>query len=222
MTKTGGEQPVPHSHASTGTDGRMRAPSAGRNTGPILKAMAAHVPADGIALELASGTGEHAVAYARRFPQVTWQPTDIAADRLASIDAWRAAERVENLRVAQHLDASGPDWQTGPFDLVVVVNLFHLVSESTARNVIGGVARSLRPGGRFFVYGPFRTGGRFRSAGDQGFHQRLQDNDAAIGYKDLEWIEQTCATAGLARTELIEMPANNLSLVMVRDAIGEK
>jgi hypothetical protein len=213
MNGKAGEHPKIHSNADTGADGRMVAPSAARNIQPILQALAEHVPAEGRALEIASGTGEHAIAFARAFPRVIWQPTDIAPDRLASIEAWRAAERAENLEPAQWLDASVPAWNAGRFDLAVTVNLFHLIPEQAARSVVAGVARALVPGARWFVYGPFRSAGRFRSPGDESFHERLTESDPAIGYKDIEWLIETCADAGLEWDDLISMPANNLALV---------
>lgn len=211
MTEVG-EQPVVHSNADALGDGRLSAPSARRNIGPIVEALRAHVPAHGRVLEIASGTGQHAVACARAFPGLDWQPTDITPERLASIDAWRAAEGIENMRVAQWLDATAPDWQVAPADLVVIVNLMHLIPEPDAANVIRGAARALKPGGRLFLYGPFRTNGTFRSEGDAAFDARLRAADPEIGYKDLEWIEARAETAGLARCALTEMPASNLAL----------
>ncbi|WP_283401464.1 DUF938 domain-containing protein [Aliiroseovarius halocynthiae] len=194
----------------------MSAPSAARNMPPILEAMTPFVPAQGVALELASGTGEHIVEYANSFPNVIWQPTDIDPDRLNSIDAWRADKGIQNMRMAQYLDASAPSWRTGPMAMIMTVNLMHLIDAQTAQAVIAGVARNLSPGAHWFLYGPFRTGGAFRSAGDESFHASLTAHDPQIGYKDLEKVEAWCAEAGLRRAELIEMPANNLALVLRR------
>lgn len=199
-----------HSNATPLDDGRLSAPAAVRNTPAILAALAPLVPKTGRALEIAAGTGEHAVALARAFPGLDWQPTDIVDERLASVDAWRAAEGVENMRVAQWLDASTPDWAVDPVDMVYLANLFHLIAAEAAANVIRGAARALVPGGLFVAYGPFRTGGAFRSESDAAFHARLSASDPGIGYKDLEWIEEIAAAAGLARAARIEMPANNL------------
>lgn len=201
-----------HSNADEMDDGRLSAPAAMRNARAIVEALAPLLPTEGRVLEIAAGTGEHAVALARAFPGLDWQPTDIAPERLASIDAWRAAEAVENMRVALYLDAGTPDWRVGPVDVVYLANLFHLIAAPAAANVIRGGARVLRPGGRFFAYGPFRTGGTFRSQGDRAFHARLTTADPATGYKDADWIEATAVEAGLARVAMIEMPANNLIL----------
>jgi SAM-dependent methyltransferase len=210
---TRGDKPV-HSNAEALGDGRLSAPAATRNVGPIVAALAPQVPASGLVLEIAAGTGQHAVACARAFPGLTWQPTDIAPARLASIDAWAAAEGLANIRAAAFLDAATPEWSWQPVELVVLINLMHLISRSAARNVIRGIARVLVPGGRAFLYGPFRTGGAFRSEGDAAFHARLSAADPGAGYKDLEWIEAEAAEAGLARRALVEMPANNLALIL--------
>lgn len=205
-----------HSIAHACDDGRLSAPSAARNVAPILEVLSRHMPDTGYALEIASGTGEHAVACAGAFPGVVWQPTDIEAQRLVSIDCWRAVKGHRNMRMAQYLDASAPDWKAPGFDFFLTVNLLHLIPEAAVRNLIKGIARSLEPGGRWALYGPFRTGGGFRSEGDLAFHETLTSHDPAIGYKDLEWIEELARESGLVRRELVEMPANNLMLVTER------
>jgi len=206
----------PHSTADACEDGRLSAPSAARNAAPILEVLTRHVPRAGYAIEIASGTGEHAVACAGAFPGVVWQPTDIEPERLVSIDCWRAVKGHRNMRLAQYLDASVPDWRAPGFDLFLTVNLLHLIPEDAVRNLILGVARSLAPGGRWALYGPFCTGGGFRSEGDLSFHETLVAHDPAIGYKDLEWVEELARDAGLVRRELVEMPANNLMLITER------
>jgi len=215
MVRNGDMTPT-HSNADSLDDGRLSAPAAVRNAPAIVAALAGWLPDRGRVLEIAAGTGEHAVALARANPDLAWQPTDIDPARLASIDAWRAAEGVENMRVATMLDATAPDWQVEPVDVIYLANLMHLVSEAAAANVIRGAARALAPGGRFCIYGPFRTGGAFRSDGDASFHARLTASDPSIGYKDLEWIEAVGAEAGLARAAMIEMPANNLIAIFDR------
>ncbi|MCK8465425.1 class I SAM-dependent methyltransferase [Aliiroseovarius sp. S1339] len=204
----------PHSIAEERDDGRLSAPSAARNIAPILAAIEPFVPSGGVALEIASGTGEHAVAYAQAFPDTIWQPTDIDAQRLISIDAWRAKNGVLNMRVAQVLDATAPSWRTGPFEMAVTVNLMHLIKAPAAQDVVKGVARNLLPGGHWFLYGPFRADGDFRSDSDRAFHASLTEQDPTIGYKEIEAIEAWAVAAGLKRVDLIEMPANNLALVM--------
>lgn len=212
MTRNGDIPPV-HSNADALTDGRLSAPSAVRNAPAIVAALADWMPREGHVLEIAAGTGEQAVALARANPGLTWIPTDIAPERLASIDGWRAVEGLVNMRVATALDASTPDWAVEPVEAVFAANLMHLLPEAAALNVIAGVGRVLAPGGRFFLYGPFRAGGRYRSEGDESFDTRLRASDPGIGYKDVEWVEAAAGEAGLGLRTCIEMPANNLILI---------
>lgn len=198
-------------------DGRLSAPSAERNAEPIFKRLAAYVPDGGMALELASGTGQHIAGLAQGYEAVEWQPSDLSDERMASVKAWRAHVNVANLRAPILLDASG-EWPDMPdLGLVYVVNLFHLISKAAARQVIAGAAGALETGGHFFIYGPFRTGGTFRSEGDAAFHTSLAGQDAAIGYKDMEWMEAELLASGFALCAVHEMPANNLALVARRD-----
>lgn len=213
MTSAHGETPV-HSNAERLDDGRLSAPAAVRNTPAIVAALAGLLPPSGRVLELAAGTGEHAVALAEAFAGLDWQPTDIAPERLASIDAWRAARGVGNMRVALRLDATRPDWRVDPVDVVYLANLLHLISAEAAQQVIAGAARALVPGGVFVAYGPFRTDGGFRSDSDARFHARLVASDPLAGYKDLEWVEEAGAQVGLERAARIEMPANNLIVAL--------
>lgn len=209
--------PAPrHSIADPLGGGRLSAPSAARNTQPIIEAMRPWIPATGLALEIASGTGEHVLAFARAFPGLDWQPSDVEADRIVSIDAWRAAEGGANLRPARRLDATGADWGVQGCALVSVTNLFHLICAAAAQAVLAGARRALAPGGRFFIYGPFRTGAAFRSEGDRRFHRALTAQDPQIGYKDIEWLEARARAAGLRPLALVEMPASNLMLILER------
>ncbi|KZY36370.1 methyltransferase [Roseovarius sp. HI0049] len=204
--------------AETGGDARMSAPSAERNAGPIRDLLRAHAPAEGRALEIASGTGQHVLAFARAFPGLTWQPTEIAAERRASIDAWAATEGLANLRPAVALDATVPGWADdhGGQDLIVLVNLLHLISTPEAKAIISETARALAPGGRFVLYGPFLRDGEATSEGDARFDASLRASDPEVGYKDdfttIDWLH----AAGLSLVEVVEMPANNLAFVTQR------
>jgi hypothetical protein len=202
----------------------LTAPSASRNAGPIREVLARYVPDGGVALEIASGTGQHIAALAQGWPGVTWQPSDISRARFASVEAWRAHSGVENLRAPVVLDAGG-DWSgitgvLGDIRLVYLVNLFHLVPGDVARGIIGGAARALPPGGHFFIYGPFRRDGKFRSDGDVEFDRSLRAQDARIGYKDMEWMEKTLGGAGFSMCGVHDMPADNLVLVARKGGTG--
>ena len=199
-------------------DGRMFAPSAARNAADIAALVTDHAPATGRALEIASGTGEHAVVFARAMPWLDWQPTDIDAARRASVDAHAAVAGLPNLRAAIPLDATAPGWGAAHAgqDLIVLVNLLHLISEPEAQTLIAEVAQALAPGGRFVLYGPFLRDGETTSEGDAAFHASLRAQDPEIGYKNdwdvIDWLHANW----LDLVQVVEMPANNLVFVARR------
>lgn len=208
--------PLPNvSVAHPGENGKLRAPAVERNADPILTLLGMHIEGGGRALELASGTGQHAVHFARALPDLDWQPSDIDDERLASIDAWAAEAALPNLRTAIRLDATEAGWATehAGFDLVLVVNLLHLIAETSAKTVISEAGQALAPGGRLVIYGPFLRGGETTSEGDARFHASLTAQRTGIGYKDdfdvVDWLHD----AGLTLIDLVEMPANNLAFV---------
>ena len=199
-------------------DGRMFAPSAARNAADIATLVADHAPATGRALEIASGTGEHAAVFARAMPGLDWQPTDIDAARRASVNAHAAVAGLPNLRPAIPLDATAAGWGAthAGQDLIVLVNLLHLISVFEAKTLIAEVAQALAPGGRFVLYGPFLRDGQTTSDGDTAFHASLRAQDPEIGYKDdwdvIDWIHANW----LDLVQLVEMPATNLAFVARR------
>lgn len=201
-------------------DGRMFAPSAARNAADIAALVAQHAPASGRALEIASGTGEHAVIFAGAMPGLDWQPTDIDPARRASVDAHAAMAGLANLRAAIPLDATASGWGAAHAgqDLIVLVNLLHLISEAEARTLIAEVAQALAPGGMFILYGPFLRDGETTSDGDRTFHASLRAQEPEIGYKDdwdvIDWIHANW----LDLVQVVEMPANNMAFVARRPA----
>ncbi|KPU84896.1 hypothetical protein JI58_00935 [Marinosulfonomonas sp. PRT-SC04] len=194
-------------------DGRLSAPSAERNAAPIFKLLAQYMPVQGMVLELASGTGQHIAALAVQHPHLAWQPSDVSDQRMGSVEAWRAQAGAANLCAPIVLDASGAWPALEDLRLIYVVNLFHLISATDAQAVIRGAAAALTAGGYFFIYGPFRTDGGFRSDGDAAFDASLRAQDESIGYKDLEWMQAELVANGLELAAAREMPANNLVLV---------
>lgn len=205
-------------HAAEGA--KLHAPSAARNAPAIAQALASIAPPRGQALEIASGTGQHVVTFARGLPGLTWQPTEIDAARRASIDAYAAEAALHNLRPALALDATAPGWGAAHAgqSLIVLINLLHLISAPEVRTLIREVAAALAPGGRFALYGPFLREGRATSEGDTRFHASLIAQDPAIGYKDAGEVQGWLAEAGLDLIETREMPANNLMLIAQRPA----
>lgn len=214
---TGYRLPPSASVAEDAGDGRLRLPAAERNKDAIATRVAALLDGktSGQALELASGSGQHIVEHARRSPNVIWQPTEVAPDRLTSIDLYIRDSGLPNLRPARMLDATRPGW-SGAFDgqdLILLSNLLHLISTDEVATLIQESARALAPTGQLMFYGPFMRDGQLTSDGDRRFHQDLVTADPRIGYKNDADIADMIRASGLDLSDRIEMPANNLSFI---------
>ncbi len=204
--------------AESAEGGKLFAPAAARNLAPLLAVLETHAPTKGQALEIASGTGQHVTGFARALPQLHWQPSDIDPARRASIDAYVSEAGLENVAIAAALDATSPGWGAliGPFQLILLANLMHLISQDEAQCLLAEAACALAPAGRMVIYGPFRRKGALVSEGDRSFDAALTGHDPDIGYKDVEAVVAWAAAQGLSLRQEVEMPANNLSLVFER------
>lgn len=203
-------------------DGRLNTPAAARNLEPILAVLTDHMPQTGHAVEIASGTGQHCAAFEAAFPNIQWQPTDVVPERLASIDAWAEAAGARNMAPAVALNVEQPEWPfaAGSANVLILVNLLHLISDTAAEAVFLGASRLLAPNGRFFVYGPFLRDGGFASNDDASFHASLRQQDREIGYKDAEDIAKIAAQYNMKVLERRDMPANNLMFTFEKQSNG--
>ncbi len=193
-------------------DAMMSAPAALRNRDVIREHVLRFAPESGRALEIASGTGEHVVHIAAATPGLLWHPTDPDPDRRASIAAWQADARVPNIQAPVALDATQAGWSDTyrPMDIILLVNLLHLISAPQAETVLTEIASALAPGGTALIYGPFLREGQTTSDGDAAFDTRLRAQNPEIGYKDAAEILQILRGAGLGPVATLDMPANNL------------
>jgi hypothetical protein len=200
--------------------GRLFSPSAARNQAPIAEVVERHAPPAGLAFEIASGTGQHVVNLAQRLPQLTWQPSEVEEARLRSIRARIEETGLTNVRPPIRFDAISDPWPTaesgGWPDVVLLVNLLHLLPEKAARRIFDRAAGALRSPGLFLLYGPFLREGTYASEGDARFDQQLRSQTPAAGYRDVTQIAQWAADARLTEVERVEMPANNLMWVLRR------
>lgn len=195
--------------------GKLHAPAAARNVDALCRVLNDHAPHTGRALEIASGTGQHVTAFARALPGLIWHPTEIDSARRASINAYVQEAGLPNLKPAAHLDATLPGWsgKQGGFDLIVLINLLHLIHAEACENLIFEALKALSDTGPFLIYGPFKRNGQLTSEGDKRFDADLRATDRRIGYKDSTDIEEWLRKAGATNIEIRDMPANNLAIV---------
>ena len=197
-------------------DARRSAPAALRNREPILGVLARVLPATGLVLEVASGSGEHALYFASQLPSLVWQPSDPDAGNRASIAAWRDEAALANLRPPLALDATAPDWPLARADAMVNINMIHIAPWAACLGLMAGAARLLPAGAPLVLYGPFRRGGRHTAASNEAFDAMLRAEDAAWGVRDLDEVARVAAAAGLPLDDIVDMPSNNLCLVFRR------
>ncbi len=194
--------------------GARVAPSAARNRAPIEAALRLALPDAGTALEIASGSGEHALWFAGAFPDIQWRPSDVDDEALASIEAWRQESGPTNLLAAIRIDAAEPSgWPAAAFDAVVCINMIHISPWRATQGLIRGAAQALKPGGALFLYGPYLEDDRPTAPSNEAFDQSLKARDPAWGLRRLEAVTALAAAHGFTRERRIEMPANNLGVV---------
>jgi cyclopropane fatty-acyl-phospholipid synthase-like methyltransferase len=193
---------------------RLESPSTARNREPILDVLRRVLPERGRVLEIASGTGEHAVFVAKAMPGLIWQPSDPDPVSRASIAAWIAHEGLSNVLPPLDIDVRDEDWGvTGPFDALVAINMIHIAPWQAALGLMRGAGQLLREGGVLFLYGPYKREGRHTAPSNEAFDAWLKERDPAFGVRDLEDVQSAASANGLRLDEIVEMPANNLSLV---------
>ena len=193
-------------------DRRWFAPAAERNTGPILTVLRRVLPQAGIALEIASGTGQHVVHFAAALPNLTWQPSEADAALHESIRAWTQAEALTNVRAPVALDVREP-WPVTQADAVLCLNMIQVAPWAAAQALIAGAAGILPPGGMLFLYGPYRRFGRHTAASNEAFDGLLRATDPEWGVRDLEAVVALAEAAEFDLKEVVEMPSNNFSVV---------
>jgi SAM-dependent methyltransferase len=204
---------------TAGANRRQHSAAAERNKEPILAVLQRVLPTHGLALEIAAGTGQHAVHFASGMPGWTWLPTDADAGALASIAAWRADAALANLRPPQRLDVMDPTWTEVPtVDAVICINLLHIAPLSACACLMHGAARHLAPHGVLVTYGPYLVDGEPTAAGNLAFDADLRGRNAAWGLRRVALVAAEAAQAGLALCAQVAMPANNLTLVFRRAA----
>jgi SAM-dependent methyltransferase len=206
-------------------DGRLDAAAFHRNHLPIWGILQKFLDGkSGDVLEAGSGTGQHAVFFARQSPQITWWPSDFNEAHLKSIAAWRAHVRLPNVRAPLRIDLSDPAWCVemqdgsgpGPLLAAFCANVIHIAPWRIAEGLFAGSARYLRADGRLFLYGPFKRDGKHTAPSNAAFDTSLRDNNPEWGVRDIADVTALAESVGLNLVEIADMPANNLVLSFER------
>ena len=212
---TGPAQPWQPGEAPIGVDARRHAPATLRNREPILDVLRDHLPASGTVLEIASGSGEHAVWFADQLPSLVWQPSDPDPAALASINAWRSDVARGTVLPPLLLDASAPaaDWPIDRADAILCCNMTHIAPWEATVGLMAGAGRLLAPGAPLILYGPFLEDGVETAPSNLDFDLSLKARNPAWGLRSVASIEAEGAQSTLHYSHSLPMPANNLALI---------
>jgi hypothetical protein len=201
-------------YESPSAGARRSAPAALRNREPITEVLREWLPERGLVLEIASGTGEHAVHFAQAFPNLEWQPSDVHEDALESIAAWREAAGLPNLRAPILIDATEPDWPVSKADALLSINMVHISPWSAALGLLDGAGRLLAPGAPLILYGPWLKDDIETVPSNRAFDADLRLRNPHWGLRRVEDFAAAAKQRGLALAEASPMPANNLMLLL--------
>jgi len=196
------------------SDARLYAPSVARNREPIAAALRGLLPEAGMVLEVASGSGEHALHLAREFPNLTFQPSDPGAEARASIAAWREAEGPPNLLPPIRLDVL-EDAPFPPAAGVLCINMIHIAPWAATLGLLRHAAAALPAGAPLILYGPYLRAGVPTAEGNRAFDADLRARNPEWGIRALEDVAEA-AGDDFALERVVEMPANNLTVLFRR------
>jgi SAM-dependent methyltransferase len=195
-------------------DGRWLATATERNREPILAELKRVLPDAGLVLEIASGTGQHVVYFASALARLTWQPSDADAEFRRSIEAWIVKEALANVRAPVDLDVLRRPWPIAHADAVLCINMIHVSPWAATQALLEGAKTVLPRGGVLFLYGPYRRFGRHTAASNEVFDAKLRASNPEWGLRDLEAVQDFASQVGFGPADIVDMPANNLSVVL--------
>ncbi|QEP44339.1 DUF938 domain-containing protein [Ectothiorhodospiraceae bacterium BW-2] len=198
---------------------KPHAPACDENREPILATLRPYLTESRQLLEIASGTGQHAVYFAPELPHLSWQPSDLAAN-IEGIEQWRSDSGSDNILPAIVLDVMQP-WPALQADAIFSANSCHIMSAVAVEAMFQGAANLLPSGKPLLIYGPFNIDGQFTSPSNERFHHYLQRQDPLSGIRDLSWLQQIAEPLGLTLESVHQMPVNNLTLVWRKAASPE-
>jgi SAM-dependent methyltransferase len=194
------------------------APAAERNREPILDVLRRVLPKSGTVLEIASGTGQHAVFFAEHLPALRWQPSDPSPDALQSIESWVTEAARENLLRPLALDVSSPTWPIASADAALCINMIHISAWESSVALFEGAGRILSEDAPLITYGPYRVRGKHTALSNAAFDESLRSRNPRWGVRDIDALEVIARGAGFALEERVAMPANNMTLIWRRSS----
>ncbi len=198
------------------TDRRLEYPATARNRDAILAVLHGVLPASGLALEIASGSGEHVVHFARAFPRLTFQPSDPEEAALQSIKAWTQDSGLTNIHPPVMLDAMAHHWPLTAADAILCINMIHIAPWRASEGLFRGAAKLLPAGAPLYLYGPYRRADVVTAPSNEAFDESLKARNADWGLRNLETVAELARDSGFTGPVITEMPANNLSVVFRR------
>lgn len=198
-------------------DGRWFTASVERNKGPILALLRRVFPRIGLVLEIGSGTGQHVIHFAKALPELTWQPSDPDKVFRESVRAWVAWEKLGNVRPPLDLEVCRLPWPVSEADAILCINMIHVAPWPATQALLSGARSVLARGGVLVLYGPYLRSGRHTAPSNEAFDAQLRANNPDWGLRDLDMVVELAAKTGFRLTQLVEMPANNFGVVLLRD-----
>jgi SAM-dependent methyltransferase len=191
-------------------------PAPERNKAPILDVLRRVLPAQGKVLEVASGTGQHIVHFAQGMPELAWLPSDPEVAHRDSIQARTTASGCANIAPPLALDVLDRPWPVGTVDAILCINMVHIAPWPATLALLQEAGAVLEPVGVLYLYGPYRRAGHPTASSNEDFDADLRRRNPEWGLRSLEEVEREAGKAGLALQDVVEMPANNLSVVFTR------
>lgn len=209
--------PSPWSATDGGGEARRHAPATLRNRDAIVAVLQDVLPETGLVLEIASGSGEHVVHFARAFPALDWQPSDPEPAALTSIAAWSSEAGLSNIRPPAAIDAAASVWPVDHADAILCINMVHISPWAATQGLMAGAERLLPPGAPLYLYGPYVRSDVPTAESNLAFDASLRARDPDWGLRALEDVIALAAEHGLGFDRLVEMPANNISVTFRKD-----
>ncbi|MEW6766420.1 MAG: DUF938 domain-containing protein [Pseudomonadota bacterium] len=195
------------------TDARLNYPATERNRDAILDVLRGVLPRSGVVLEIASGSGEHIVHFAKAFPNLVFQPSDPEDAARESIAAWTGAAGLKNIQPPVLLDASAKTWPLDNADAVLCINMIHIAPWSATEGLMRSASRILKPGAPLYLYGPYRQANVATAPSNEAFDESLKSRNSEWGLRNLDDVAALAKREGFFAPEVTSMPANNLSVV---------